>query len=467
MIFKSSYFNKEMRQAYIENHISQKKQFTFGLFIGLVTFALHFLLQTVYESVLTEAVPEIMLPSFFSVGFTYTLISFLFFSVYFLFYFEYLTFAEIHKNRWYMLIQMGYSPSKMIFSKLAARLYSVFTIYSVGFLVSMGLTVFLKYPFVFAYMPTLYIAGLIDTLFIVLISMTASLLLHSAGNARYFVFGSAIFLFFLKFATGFYAIVSDRVLMQNAANLFLFERSPYLVILAGISLIAIGLCTFYARNSAGYFFPKKTTDLNIARQDYKTGKIKFLRAGENAPLYRLMDGISSALLIIFIAVTLLFNVLVLAISAASPEKEVTIQGIIPYVFQSTTMQPDIMKNDLAFFRKLDKQVPIKTDDIVIFKDQNSIYVERVKSVENGLFTVDIDYYPQGSEKDSMVKVIGRDSIYGVYESRSRWLGSLIMFANTLFGRILFLLLPAVFIFFYKPITKFFSKLSATGVKNSE
>jgi hypothetical protein len=41
----------------------------------------------------------------------------------------------------------------MLFSKLFALLYSVFLVYSVGFLITIFLTVFLKYSFILAYMP--------------------------------------------------------------------------------------------------------------------------------------------------------------------------------------------------------------------------------------------------------------------------------------------------------------------------
>jgi len=75
MIYKTSYFRKEFRQAYSEYRISINRLFAYGVFLGLLTFSVHFLLQTLYESVLTQSIPEIMLPSYFSVAFTYNILS--------------------------------------------------------------------------------------------------------------------------------------------------------------------------------------------------------------------------------------------------------------------------------------------------------------------------------------------------------------------------------------------------------
>ena len=73
--------------------------------------------------------------------------------------------------------------------------------------------------------------------------------------------------------------------------------------------------------------------------------------------------------------------------------------------------------------------------------------------------VDIDYYPAGSQKGIYEETVEQDSVYGRYQSSNRWLGALILFANTVFGRLLMLLVPVVLLFFYKPITKFFKNVS--------
>jgi hypothetical protein len=82
-----------------------------AFFLGLFSFALFFVLQTLQQSVLADVVPQIMQPSFFSTLTIYLHSTFIFNTVFFMIYFDYLFFAEIRRNSWYLLIQMGYRPS--------------------------------------------------------------------------------------------------------------------------------------------------------------------------------------------------------------------------------------------------------------------------------------------------------------------------------------------------------------------
>ena len=50
-------------------------------------------------------------------------------------------------------------------------------------------------------------------------------------------------------------------------------------------------------------------------------------------------------------------------------------------------------------------------------------------------------------------------VYAVHDYNNRWLGAIILFANTILGRLIFLLIPTVMIFFYEPVTKFFRNIS--------
>lgn len=225
MIYRNNYFSKELRQAYIENKISFKRQMMLALFLGLVSFAIHFIFQTLTESVLSDAVPEFMQPSYFSTLYTYINIALIFNAVYFIVYYEYLSFEEIRKNRWYLLVKMGYEPISMIFSKLFARIFYVVLVYSMGFVFIIFLTVFLKYNFIYQYFAALYITGLVDLIIIVIVTMTASLYLKNLTNARYFVLSAAVLIIVFKVYSGYYKIVSNRVLMQNIYNLFNFSST--------------------------------------------------------------------------------------------------------------------------------------------------------------------------------------------------------------------------------------------------
>lgn len=467
MIYRNSYFSKELRQAYNENIISYKRQVMFALFLGLVSFAIHFIFQTLTKSVLSDAVPEFMQPSYFSTIYTYINVAFISNVLYLMVYYDYLSFTEIKENRWYLLVKMGYEPLSMIFSKLIARLFNIFFVYTIGFLFTILMTVFLKYNFIYKYFPALYITGLIDLIVVVMVSMTASLYLKYLINARYFLFFSAAIIIMIKVFTGYYSIVSNRILMQNIYNLFDFAKSLYLPLSAVTVFICIVFCILKADSIARYYrLPYSLTknelpgEVNIVLADQKTG----LPDPKNlSNLYKVetqskvVDIIVTTILIIFVCTALLFNVMTILISTSQPGKEVTIFGQIPYVFKTATMQPTIMENDLAYFRRTDSQEPIGRGEVVIFTENNIVYIERVISIEDGIYIVDIDNYPPMAQEGAMIKKVNRDKIYGVYTSRNRWLGALILFSNTIIGRFIFLLIPAVLLFFYKPIISFFSR----------
>lgn len=464
MIYKSSYIRKELRQAYTEYKISISRLFTYGVFLGLAAFAVHFLLQTVYESVLTEKVPEIMLPSYFSVISAYNIISYIFFLSYFLYFYDYLTFSEIRDNSWYLLIKMKFSPVKMIFTKLAVRLFTIVLTYTVGFLTALLLTTFLKYPFVPEYFLPLFFSGLFDIVIVALITMTLSLYIKTFENARIVVLVSAASIYFLKIATGYYALVSNRQTMKNIGNLFDIRQSAYQVLFGIFCIACILTSCLKARNIAKYYSVEEEIDENIAVQDYRTNKIIVPLLKKNSKLYRIINAAVNAVLLTLIAVFILMNAAVLVVSVFSKNQEADFMGYIPYIFQSDTMKPDIQKNDLVLIRKIDTEVPVNVQDIVICKSNNTVYIEKVMSVDGDTYTLDILYYPPASEKDVMKINVGRDDIYGIYFARYRWLGALILFANTIFGRLLFLLIPAFLLFFYKPIIAFFVRSSKTVKK---
>lgn len=457
MIYKNSYFRKEFRQAFAEYRISINRMFAYGVFLGLLTFSTHFLLQTLYESVLTKSVPEIMLPSYFSVAFAYNIISYIFFLVYFLYYYNYLSFSEIRDNSWYLLVKMYFSPVKMIFTKIFVRLFSVVIIFSVGFLVAMLLTTFLKYPFIPSYFLPLYISGLFDIMIIVLITMALSLYLKVFDNVRLVIICSAIIIYILKIATGYYAIVSNRGLMRDIRNLFDLNRSVYQVIFGSFCIICVLVCFFRAIKISKYYSVVEDNTDGIAIQNYKTHKMTVLHMQSDSKLHRLVTVVVNVFLLFFIIGLILLNGAILMVSALSPEKEADFMGYIPYVFQSSTMEPYIDKNDLIYLQKIDDNVPIHVGDIVIYKVKNNVYIEKVVENQDGTYTVNITYYPPTSEIDALKMEVQRTDIYGVYAGKFRWVGAIILFANTIFGRILFLMAPAVLLFFYKPIVSFFTK----------
>ena len=455
MIYRNSYFSKEVRQAYLDNRFGFRRKIFLALFIGLASFAAYFVLQTLKDSVLSDAVPEIMQPSFFSTLSIYNHAAMLAAMVYFAANYDYLFFSEIRRNAWYLLIHMRYRPTRMIFGKLTALLYSMLMIYAVGFAFTALLTVFLKYSFVFAYMPALFIAGFSDILVLTVLSMVISLVVKRAGDARLLICGAAILVFVFKAVAGAYELLRNRAAMQNINNLLTSWYFPAAAAIAAACAVIAALraqCLAQYYNLPGHDENTLPVGVTVVRID-ETGKPEQDKdRAQSERRRKLLKKTATALLILFIFAALSLNVLIILISTATPGNEVTIRGTIPYIFRSDTMQPSVMVNDLVFFRKIDPQYPIKEDDIVLFKDNNIVYVERVVRKLSDELEVDIDHYPAAAEPGAMIKQISRSAVYGVYSGRSRWLGALILFANTIIGRLLFLLVPAVLLFYRKRIT---------------
>ncbi|HHW21663.1 MAG TPA: S26 family signal peptidase [Clostridiaceae bacterium] len=472
MIYRNSYFKKELRQSYTDNKTSRSRKMAFALFSGLVSFALYFLLQTLKGSVVEDTFPEIMQPSFFSTIYIYIHMSFVLNTAYFIINYDYLFFSEIRKNSWYLLVHMNYNPAMMFFAKFFALVYSVLWTYSVGFAFVVLLTAFLRYTFVVAYIPSLYFAGIIDLFLISLITMMISLYSGTVTYARYMIFSSAAFIPALKQISGFYKILANRVTMQNVMNLFDSGRSVFVPFAVFFIILSFLACSVRARSTARYFssqeddmpFPE---DVSLLRINLKTGRLEpAVKGRKEAGINKTLNMTVSVLLIILICALLMFNLLVILINATTPGSEVAILGAIPYIFRSETMKPEIMPNDLAYFKKVDADYDIDKGQIIIFRQDNTIFVERVIDDMEDYLVVDIDYYPSVHQTGSMRKTIKRELVIGVFTGRNRWLGALILFANTIFGRVLFLFIPAVLLFYHRQLRGLYMRSRRTRQKVS-
>ena len=187
MLYNTSFIRKEFRNAYTQQSFSYRRQVSLGVFLGLLTFALYFSLQTMKESVINTAAPYLLLPSFFSTLYIYLFVS-LFFNVWlYIANYEYMTLLEVRQNRWYALVQLWYSPTLLIASKIVARILAQLGIYTVGYIATLFLTSFLKFPLVTGYLFTMYLMGMLDVVLLAMLSLTISLFIKDMYNARYMV----------------------------------------------------------------------------------------------------------------------------------------------------------------------------------------------------------------------------------------------------------------------------------------
>ena len=456
MIYRSSYLSKELQQARRGRRAGSWRVTAFGLFLGLLSFALYFMAQTMTESVFAESVPQVMQANYFSTLYIYLHVAAVIHTIYLLVFHEVIFFGDIAKKAWYSLIQLGYRPASLILSKTAALFIFTFYSYSLGFGFTVFLTFFLKYALVSAYMPALYLAGLIDVFLIGAAALFLSAMLKTAVNARYLTFLALILVFVLKSATGFSRILSNSLAMRKIETLWDLEKSIYFPLAAALILIL----TLAAAIRAGLLtrrYPLFPGRYEAVLKDQpplvrisRTGRRKKIGHPSRPRGKHVLDVTISILLVVFILAAILFNVAILVLNATAKGKIASFGGVIPYVFKSSTMEPEIKVNDLAFFRKLEGKTAVEAGQVILFEQDQEIFVERVIKIEGaGHYAVDIDNYPHESEYETMVKTVLEEEIIAIYSGRSRWLGAVILFANTIFGRILFLLIPAILLFFQR------------------
>lgn len=474
MIYNSSFFNKELKEGYVENSTSRKSQIAFGVFLGLISFAVYFFLLTVERSVIGDVAPQLLYSSYFSTLYILINITIVCYAVYLVVYYEYLSFVEIVRNRWYTLVKMGYSTAEMILIKILGRILSIGMIYTIGFIMTILLTAFLKFPFIVEYIPSLYIAGFIDLIILTVITMVISISIKNSNTARYGIIISLFSLIFIKWSTGFTDIIANRDLMKNVINLFDINQSYFIIIALLVIWAALTIGIVRAKNIAKYYnFPYYNHEIGLEENteivilDEEGGEFKKSKEYGERKENKSVNIFCATVLTIVLGLSIFVNGIILLISLSSGQTEVTIFGHIPYIFLSETMEPTIMYNDLAFFKKVDRQEEVKVNDIVIYdlQGKDNVEIARVKKVEKDRYTVDIDKYPENAKEKQKLTTIDRKVIYGVYEGRSRWLGALILFANSTIGRLMFLILPAILIFFYKEINKFFNEIFKGRLKN--
>ncbi|MEG1520273.1 MAG: hypothetical protein RR458_04720 [Clostridia bacterium] len=466
MIYKNKHLKKELSFLYDENKFNFNKVIKNGGFLALLAFSLHFMFQTMYESVLTEVFPEFMLPSYFSSIYMYTLVSFIYFVVVFVKNYTNYTFAEIKENDFYVLNKMGYSTTELIFNKLEARYLTLILTYTLGFVLNLLATSLLSYAFVPDYFFPLYLMGLIDILVVVTVTLTNSLYVEGKQQSIIAIVGSAVGVVVVKILSNYYDIVSNRVLMQNISNMFDIKNSIYIPAIALTFGICIILCLSVAHTYSRYC---TVTPLENEEDYYslnKQMKNGILIKRERAATLSKAAKVFNVGIIICVSIFIAFNSFILIISATQNNKDGSIGNVIPLVFQSTTMEPHIIKNDLVFLTKIDVQEPLKVGDIVRYKYNNINEIGMVMEITPDHIITNITNYPEMAEKDVMKRTLNRYDIDSRHAYTNRYLGALILFANTIFGRILMLLIPTILIFYHKQIINLINKISSKNKKKS-
>ena len=461
MLYNTNFLRKEFRNSYTHQTFSYRRQISFGVFLGLLTFALYFSLQTLKESVINTAAPYLLLPSFFSTIYIYLFISLIFNVWLYIANYEYMTLLEVRQNHWYALVQLGFSPVRLISSKIIGRIIAQLVIYTVGYVSTLFLTSFLKFPLVTGYLFTMYLMGALDIVLLAVLSLTMSLYIRDLYNARYMVGLVALGVIMFKVLSGYYTVQSDRSLMNDIANMLDFRQTIYMAVVGAVIIGCIVLCLVQGMKLARMYNRSLSREITLLRhkpdgtvvegEAMRKKKKQHILEAQTTPgiagkRWNLPSLISGIMVIIAIAVMVVVNVVVLAFSYASPEKETSINGVIPYVFQSHTMEPTIMFNDVAFFRKVDMLEPLHVGEVLLYKDNTesvsvgqliSFVTDEDTGEPTGELTTDITFYADERYRGMAEQTVDREKVYGVHTGNNRWFGAIVLFANTIIGRIVF------------------------------
>ncbi|MEG1806347.1 MAG: S26 family signal peptidase, partial [Clostridia bacterium] len=100
------------------------------------------------------------------------------------------------------------------------------------------------------------------------------------------------------------------------------------------------------------------------------------------------------------------------------------------------------------------------------KYNNITEIGMVMEITPDNIITNITNYPEMAEKDVMKRTLNRYDIDSRHAYTNRYLGALILFANTIFGRILMLLIPTILIFYHKQIINLINKISSKNKKKS-
>jgi len=462
MIYKSSAFNKELRQSYYDSLSGRNKLFMISLFLALITVALHLLFQITEESVMVELFPELLLPSYFTMTYTYNLVALVFFAIYFINKYSSITLFEIGENKWYLLSKMGYKVTSIILSKMFMTMVTVLFLYACGFAFTVLLTTLLKYVFVIDYLLPAFVAGALNVLFIVEAALVTSLYSSSKVNAKNTLLIVLIVNEILKIALGYYKLITNRVLMSDVSNLLNPGRSVYGLVLLAVLVLMILFAYIGARKRANYYTLKgEVSGVSIVRNnEVKTIGSQGLR---KRPVLSLPAILFRILLAAILASSIAFNILVLVASLSSNTREFSVFGYIPYLIRSQTMEDAICKNDLAVFKRIDANYPLKVGDIVLFGSEagdSEVFIMEITRIEGDKVLTDMKKYPPLYEVGSLQQIVNRKAIYGIFYKNFRILGAIVLFINSFPGRILTLFLPVIVLFFYPQVTGFIRRFRA-------
>ena len=251
MIYRTKFFREELSYGYFERKKSLGALLALGVFLGMLTFSVYFIFQTLTQSVLSDEASFLVQRSYHTTSLLYLSVSYGAFWIYITARFQMVTFSEVYENTWYGLVHQGYSIVPLVFGKLFAQLFGVLLINTAGFVTTLVMSSFLKFPFIPGYLVSMFLIGTFNCTSLLIFAMAASLLIRDIGNARSLFSVGAFLLVVLQIVFGFFTLITNRVSIQHVSALF--TESAYLYVDIGLLLLCVFLCILKGSQAARLF----------------------------------------------------------------------------------------------------------------------------------------------------------------------------------------------------------------------
>ena len=147
-----------------------------------------------------------------------------------------------------------------------------------------------------------------------------------------------------------------------------------------------------------------------------------------------------------IAIILIYNIVLIAISSANKISLINIFGYKSYIIKTNSMEPTINNNDVIITKKVEKD-EIKTGDVITFIQRGEIITHRITQINSdGVYTTKGD----NNNMEDTFKITYED-IEGKHVLTIPYLGKIV---QALDNKIVFLIITLiVLIFIFRAIQK--------------
>ena len=450
MIYNRDFFHEEMSRSFLSEGKRVWRVIAYSILLTFISFFFSLVMNSIEGTIVTEALKVFSDKSSYSLLSILNLIVFAFVAGYMFVYYDSMTFSSIHSNKTYMLVKMGMTRNRIIFSRLIATLFFSTSIYVLSFFVACVSAIIFNYDFLILTIPGLFLIGIIIVNVIAITILCLSLFIKNRNYALLAFLGIVVLEIVYACLGGFYDTISNETYVTNILPLFDVEHTNLYIIglcFLIISLLLLSLIKCYSK--VDRYIPSKYKISESISVDYKTGKIIKPRK-DYAPLRKtLMKAFVYTSCTIMLLLGIGTNIYTLIIETNSLDDSLKDGTKVAMIYKDDDLSGAIERNDYVVFTKVNEDYEIKVGDIIYYKDiKKSTKVKEVRKIEGTTYYVDITNYDDEQVIGSLSTKLDRSEILGVKTSASRYLGAWLVFNNSFSGKLILFGLPVIWIAFY-------------------